>query len=75
MAILQPDLSTRAALPNAIKSPEWREAYDNGAGAALPAGSIMRLPACISILFRAARYSRSRAWAFTITRARSCSTL
>ncbi|SUG63495.1 galactonate dehydratase [Salmonella enterica subsp. enterica] len=26
------------------------------------------LPACISILFRATRYSRNRVWAFTITR-------
>lgn len=66
---------TRAALPNAIKSPEWRKHMMWRWRRIARWVQSPWLPACISILFRATRYSRSRAWAFTITRARSCSTL
>ncbi len=66
---------TRAALPNAIKSPEWRKHMMWRWRRIARWVQSPWLPACISILFRATRYSRNRVWAFTITRARSCSTL
>lgn len=64
-----------AASQNATKSPGWRKPTTWRWHRIVRWGRSHWQPVCTSILSRATRCSRNRAWAFTITRARNCSTL
>lgn len=61
-----------AVLPNAIKSPGWRKRTMWRWRRIARWDPWRWLPACISILSRAMRYSRSKAWGFITTRVPSC---
>jgi galactonate dehydratase len=69
-----PICRTRAVLPNAIKSPEWPKPT-TWRWRRTARGRSRWPPACTSILSPIMRSSRSKAWGFTITRARNCSIL
>lgn len=66
---------TRAASPNATKLPEWQKPTMWRWRRTVRLGRLRWRPACTSTSSPAMRCSRNKAWAFTITRARSCSTL
>jgi galactonate dehydratase len=70
-----PICRTRAVLPNAIKSPEWPKPTTWRWRRTARWGRSRWPPACTSILSPITPSSRSKAWGFTITRARNCSTL
>ncbi len=67
-----PIYRTRAVLPNARKSPRWRKPMMLASRRTARWGLLHWRPACMWISSRATRYSRSRAWASTTTRAQSC---
>lgn len=75
LAILQPDLSHAGGSPNAIKLPAWPRPMTWRWHRTARWARSPWPPAYTSISSPAMRSSRNKAWAFTTTRARSCSTL